>query len=109
MSLRIPGRQVQNKLPTLRFWFVEIRVTLGERTKQLPLATFEVQTKRSVERMTGFVTEYAHTLGVTAAFHFQHLLPFQLHQSWMREIKRNRNPRHSIGRKPFFREPHVWL
>jgi hypothetical protein len=27
----------------------------------------------------------------------------------MREIKRNCNPRHPIGRKPFFREPHVWL
>jgi len=27
----------------------------------------------------------------------------------MREIKRNSNPRHPIGRKPFFRKPHVWL
>ena len=27
----------------------------------------------------------------------------------MRQIKRNSNSRHSIGRKPFFREPHVWL
>src|SRR6185503_12270886 len=45
MRLRVPGRQVQHKLPAFWFRFVELRVALRERSEVLAPLTFEVQTK----------------------------------------------------------------
>src|SRR2546421_12313781 len=59
--------------------------------------------------MTCLVPENAHALGVGAAFDLQHLLALELHQPRMRQIKRNRNARHTIGREPLAGEPDVRL
>src|SRR5678815_2485009 len=109
MRLRIPCRQVQYKLTALRFWFLEIRIMLRERSKQLPPGAFEVQTKCRVECMAGFVAKNAHTLGISAALHLQHLLALKLHQTRMSEIKGNRNARDAVRREPFFGQPNMRL
>ena len=72
-------------------------------------APFEVQAKGVVDGMAGLVTQDAHALDVSAAFDFQHLLSFELHQARMGQIKRNRKARDTVGRKPFRRQPHVRL
>ena len=72
----------------------------------MPLA-FEMQTKGVVDGVTGLVTQDAHALDVSAAFDFQHLFSFQLHQSRMGQIKGNGESRNSVGREPFGRQPHM--
>src|SRR5437868_14939714 len=85
MRLRVPGGQMQHVFSTLWFWFVEVRIRLCERAEQFAMPAFEVQTKGSVEGVAGFVPQDAHAFGVSAAFHLQHLLPFELHQARMGE------------------------
>ena len=70
--------------------------------KQLAMPAFEVEPESRVEGVTGFVPQDAHALGVGAAFDFEHLLPFELHQARVREVKRNRDAGYAIGRKPLF-------
>src|SRR5258708_6240517 len=72
-------------------------------------APLEVQTKGVVDGVTGLVTQNAHALYVSASFDFQHLFSFELHQTRMGQIKRNRESRHTVGRKPFRRQPDVRL
>ncbi len=72
-------------------------------------APLEVQAKGVVDGVAGLVTEDAHALDVSAAFDLQHLFSFQPHQSRMGQIKRNCESRHTVGRKPFRRQPHVRL
>ena len=42
-----------------------------------------------------------------AAFDIQHLVQLQSLQSWVRQIKWNRETRDAIGREPFLGKPHV--
>src|SRR5262245_28376796 len=100
MSLSVPGWKMEHELSTFRFRFVEIGIGLGKGTKEFAVPPFEVQTKRSVEGVPGFVSQNAHALLVRAALHFQHLLAFEFYQSGMREIKRNRYPRNTVRGKP---------
>src|ERR1041384_8441729 len=101
MRLRIPCGQMQHKVSTFGFWFVEIGITLCERTEEFAPRSFEMKTKRRVECVACFVAQNSHALGVAAPFDFQHLLAFEFHEAWMREIKRNRDSRHAVRRKPF--------
>ena len=71
------------------------------------MPAFEVKPEGGVEGVTGFVTQNPHALGVSTAFDFQHLLPFELYQSGVRKVKRNGNPGDAIGRKPLFRQPNM--
>src|ERR1043166_924189 len=103
MCLRIPRRQMQNILSTLWSRFVEVWIRLRKRAEQFAVLPFEVQTKSSIERVSGLVTEDAHALRIRAAFDFQHLPTFELHQSRMRQVKRDGDTRHAVGRKPLFR------
>src|SRR5690349_4385462 len=96
MRLCVPRRQVQHVLAASGFWFVEIRIWLRERTEELAVAPFEVQTERGVECVARFVSQNAHALRVRATFDFQHLLPFELNQSRVREVKRDRDPWDSV-------------
>src|SRR5437868_1198537 len=107
MRLRVPGGQMQHVFSTLWFWFVEVRIRLCERAEQFAMPAFEVQTKGSVEGVAGFVPQDAHAFGVSAAFHLQHLLPFELHQARMGEVKRNRDAGHAVWRKPLLRQPNM--
>ena len=71
------------------------------------MLAFEVETERGVESVAGFVSQNPHALGVSAAFDFQHLLPLELHQPRVGEVKRNRDSRHAVRRKPLFRQPNM--
>src|SRR6266849_4290466 len=68
-------------------------------------ASFEMQTKGVVDGVAGLVSQDAHALDLRAAFDFQHLLSFELHQTGMRQIERNGEARYAVGRKPFRRQP----
>src|SRR6185369_16675743 len=46
MRLRVPGRQVQDILATLRFRLVEVGIRLRERAEELAMLAFEVETER---------------------------------------------------------------
>ena len=71
------------------------------------MLAFEVETKRGVERVTGLVSQDAHTLFVGTALDFEHLLPLELHQAWVREVKRDGDAGHAVRRKPLFRQPNM--
>ena len=64
---------------------------MRKRTEELAMLAFEVQPESGVERVAGLVPQNAHALGVRAALDFQHLLPFELHQPRVREVKRDRD------------------
>src|ERR1700704_4638519 len=70
-------------------------------------ASLEVQAKGVVDRVARLVTQDAHALDVSAAFNLQHLLSLELHQTRMGQIKWNCESGHTVGRKPFRRQPHV--
>jgi hypothetical protein len=59
--------------------------------------------------MARFVPKYAHTFRIGSTLYFQHLLALKLHQARVGQIKRNRDPGHSVGRKPFLAEPNMRL
>ena len=96
MRLRVPRRQVKNVFPALGLGLVEVGIRLRERTEELAVLAFEVKSKRGIEGVTGLVPQDAHALGIGAAFHFKHLLPFELYQARVREVKRDRDPRHAV-------------
>ena len=75
--------------------------------KALMPAPLEVQPKSVVDRMACLVAQDAHARDVGAAFDFQHLFSFELHQTRVGQIKRNCESGHTVGRKPFRRQPHV--
>ena len=79
VRLRVPRGQVQDVAAALRSWFVEVRIRLRERTEQFAVLAFEVQPKRGVERVAGFVPQDAHTLLVRPTLDFEHLTPFEPH------------------------------
>src|SRR6185437_1721124 len=101
MSLRIPGIQIQNVTTAVRPWFVRRWIFLSERSEGANPLAFEMEPKRVVESMTRFMTKDAHTFDVGAAFHFAHEFPFELHQTRMSEIKRNRKSGDAIRSEPF--------
>jgi hypothetical protein len=59
--------------------------------------------------MARFMTQDAHAFNVSSAFDLAHELALDLHKPGMRQIKRNRKAGHTVGRKPFSRQPHVRL
>src|SRR5437762_539 len=73
-------------------WLGPIRfgITLRKRAKRRLPSSLEVQTKRIVDRVAGFVTQNAQALDISAAFDFEHLLAFEFNQPRMRQIKWNR-------------------
>jgi hypothetical protein len=60
-----------------------------------------------VERVSRFVSQDLQAPFRGAAFDFEHLRLFQAHQPRMREVERNRDARHAVGREPFARQPVV--
>jgi len=107
MRLRVPRGQMQYKLSALRFWLVEVGIGLRKRTEEFTVLSFEVQSKCGIERMTRFMSQYAHGLSIGAAFYFEHLLPLEFHQAWMGQVKRNGDTGNTVRREPLFCEPHV--
>ncbi len=107
MCLCVPRRQVQHKLPAARLGFVKIRVGLCKRAEELAILALEVKPESRVEGVAGFVTQNPQAFGVSAAFDLQHLLPLQLHQTRVREVKRDGDARHPIWRKPLFCQPNM--
>src|SRR5689334_20930173 len=100
MRLRVPRRQMQNVLSTLRPWFVEVGIRLRERAEEFAVLAFEVEAESGVESVAGLVPQNAHALLVSAALDLEHLAAFEFHQPRMREVERDCDARHGVRRKP---------
>jgi hypothetical protein len=100
---------MQNKLSAPGLWLVKVGIWLRERPEQFAMLSLEVQAKCGIQRMTGFVPQYAHSLSVGTTFYFEHLLSLEFHQAGVREIKRDSDAWNSVWREPFLCQPHVRL
>src|SRR5689334_2437096 len=107
MCLRVPRGQMQHVLATLRPWFVKLGIRLRKRAEELAVLAFEVESKSSIERMTGLVPQDAHALLVGAALDLEHLAAFELHQARVCEVERDRDARDAVRREPLLGEPNV--
>src|SRR5947209_1622776 len=100
VRLRVPRLKIEYISPAVRLGSIRFGITLREGAKCRLPSSLEVQTKRIIDRMAGFVTQNAHALDISAAFDFEHLLAFEFSQARMRQIEWNRETRHAVGRKP---------
>src|SRR5437870_4070249 len=100
VRLRVPRLEVEYVSAAVWLGPIRFGIALREGAECQPPSSLEVQTKRIVDRMAGFVTQDAHALEISAAFNFEHLLAFEFRQPRMRQIKWNRKTRHAVGRKP---------
>src|SRR6185503_2100659 len=107
VRLCVPRGKMQYELPAPGFGFVKVRIGLRKRTEELAILALEVKPESCVEGVAGFVAQDTKAFGIGAAFDLQHLLPFELHQAGVREVKRDGDARHSIRRKPLFRQPNM--
>src|SRR5690348_5525088 len=57
--------------------------------------------------MAGLVAEDGHALAPGAALDVEHHLLLELHQAWMSEIERDRDPGHISRTEPLARDPCV--
>src|SRR3989442_3937749 len=77
VRLRVPRLKIEYVSPAVWLGPIRFGITLREGAKCRLPSSLEVQTKRIVDRMAGFVTQNAQALDISAAFDFEHLLAFE--------------------------------
>ena len=60
-----------------------------------------------VDGVAGLVTKDAHAPGGRAPLDFEHLRALEPGEPRMREVERDRDARHAVGREPLVRQPEV--
>jgi hypothetical protein len=107
MALRIVETEVVYIAPAGRIGAVEIGISAGRVSEeQLPLRVAS-QAVGVIEDMTALMAEDLHHLRVGSSFHLEHLLPLELHQPGMGEVKGDGDAGDAVGYEPFGRQPGV--
>src|SRR5678816_1349119 len=107
MTLCIPDIEVPHKATTIGPRTVVFGIRIGGTTENVLPAAEPPDPICIFNRVPGFMPQDAHTPLARSSFDFKHLGQLEFHETRMREIERDRNPRHSVRCEPFVRDPEM--
>ena len=107
MALRVPGVEVEDEAPAVRPRRVVLRIGLEVAAEELLAPPPPAQAVRVVDRVAGLVAQDAHAPLRGAALDLEHLVQLEAREPRVREVERNRDARHAVGREPLVGEPEV--
>ena len=107
MALRVPVVDVQDEAAAVRLRRVELRVVDRRGPEQRLAAPAAAQHVGVVDRVTELVTQDAHAPRRRAPLDFEHLLALEPGEPRVRQVERNRDAGHAVGREPLVRQPEM--
>src|ERR1041384_2446664 len=107
MTLRIPYIKMPYEASTIGPWAVIFGIGVGGTSKDVLSTAETTETKGIFYGMTCLMPQNSHTPFRCPTFDLKHLVHFKFLESWMGQIKRHSNTRHTIRSKPFVRQPKV--
>ena len=107
MRLRVPLAEVLHVTAAAGARPVRVGIRQRSGAEDLAPALAAAKTIGGVDGVTRFVAQDAHRAFGAAAFDVAHHAALEPLEARMREIERHGDAGHAVGRKPFFRQPHV--
>src|SRR5580704_4405352 len=107
MTLGVPVSQVLHMVTARGPSPVSRAVRRGGWPEQRAPVGAPSQPKCGIDCVAGFVSQNAHQPVAVAAFYLAGHLALEAQQARMSEIKRYRDTRNPVRRKPLFGQPHV--